>query len=293
MAHVAIVGPGAIGCVLAAWLARTGRHRVTLCARSPVEHGLRVETPSGVLVSSPGVATDPAQLASVDWAIVATKTYDAPGAAAWLAKLPARAPVAIAQNGVEHVERFAPWVARERLVPVMVHIPAERDAPGRVRQRGPARLVAADDELGRAFVALFAGTDVDARTTPDLVSVLWKKLALNVVGALPALVLEPAGVLHDEELGDVARALVRECVAVARAEGAVLDDALAEDVLAEYRAGPRDAVNSLHADRLAGRRMEVDARNGAVVRLGRKHGIATPVNQLVALLLERAQPKGA
>jgi len=106
-------------------------------------------------------------------------------------------------------------------------------------------------------------------------------------------VLEPAGVLHDEELGDVARALVRECVAVARAEGAVLDDALAEDVLAEYRAGPRDAVNSLHADRLAGRRMEVDARNGAVVRLGRKHGIATPANQLVALLLERAQPKGA
>lgn len=289
MTHVAVVGPGAIGCVLAAWLARTGSHRVTLCARTPIEHGLRVETPSGVLTAQPEVATDPARFEGADWAIVATKAYDAEGAAAWLARLPEHTPVAIAQNGVEHRERFVRWVAAERIVPVMVHIPAERDAPGRVRQRGRAQLVVADDVLGRAFAELFAGTEVDATVTPDLRSALWRKLALNAVGALPALVLEPAGVLHDDALGAVARALVHECVAVGRAEGAVLDDELAERVLAEYRAGPRDAVNSLHADRLAGRAMEIDARNGAIVRLGRKHGLATPVNQLVVALLERAE----
>jgi 2-dehydropantoate 2-reductase len=50
-----------------------------------------------------------------------------------------------------------------------------------------------------------------------------------------------------------------------------------------------DSINSLHADRLAGRSMEIDARNGVIVRLGRRHGIATPVNEMIVALLEAAQ----
>lgn len=56
------------------------------------------------------------------------------------------------------------------------------------------------------------------------------------------------------------------------------------------RDGAPSSVNSLHADRLAGRPMEVDARNGAVVRFGAKHGIATPLNKAVVALLEAVQP---
>jgi 2-dehydropantoate 2-reductase len=84
------------------------------------------------------------------------------------------------------------------------------------------------------------------------------------------------------------RARVRECIAVGRAEGADLDDTLIESVLDSYRTGPEDAINSLHADRLAGRRIEIDARSGAVVRLGRKHRIETPANQMIVALLEAA-----
>jgi 2-dehydropantoate 2-reductase len=51
------------------------------------------------------------------------------------------------------------------------------------------------------------------------------------------------------------------------------------------RSGPRDGKNSLHADREAGRPMEWDARNGVVSRLGRRHGIATPVSDAVTGLL--------
>jgi ketopantoate reductase len=45
-----------------------------------------------------------------------------------------------------------------------------------------------------------------------------------------------------------------------------------------------------NADRLAGRPMEVDARNGAVVRLGAKHGIPTPLNQAIVAMLDAVQP---
>jgi 2-dehydropantoate 2-reductase len=75
---------------------------------------------------------------------------------------------------------------------------------------------------------------------------------------------------------------------VGRAEGADLPSDLPETVVEGYRSGPADGVNSLHADRAAGRPMELDARNGVIVRLGARHGIATPVNAMVVALLEAA-----
>jgi 2-dehydropantoate 2-reductase len=103
---------------------------------------------------------------------------------------------------------------------------------------------------------------------------------------LPALLLQPSGVLRGEALGEVALQIVRECAAVGRAEGARLDEDVAEAVLRAYRAAPADGINSLHADRLAGRPMEIDASNGVIVRLGKKHGIPTPCNQMAVALLE-------
>src|SRR6185295_15998175 len=100
-----------------------------------------------------------------------------------------------------------------------------------------------------------------------------------------ALVLQPAGVMRDEQIGELSRALVRECVSVVPAEFAMLPDDLPDSVLQTYRAAPLDSVNSLHADRAAGRQTEIDARNGAIVRLGRKHGIPTPCNQMAVALL--------
>ncbi|MBS0633332.1 MAG: 2-dehydropantoate 2-reductase [Verrucomicrobia bacterium] len=287
MARIAIVGPGAIGGVMAAWLAQTGRHEVALCARRPLAGPLTVTNGSQVITADVDVLVDPARARAVDWVLVATKAYDAAGAAAWFPGLCANgAPVAVLQNGVEHRERFAGFMAPEKVVPVMVDCPAERTGPLQVRQRGLAKLAVADDAPGRAFAALFVGTDVAVETSEDFKSVLWRKLCVNAAGVLPALLLKPAAVFQDERIGEIARGIVRECIAVGRAEGASLDDDLAESVLARYRAAPPDSVNSLHADRAAGRPTEIDARNGVVVRLGRKHGIATPLNQMAVALIE-------
>jgi len=69
-----------------------------------------------------------------------------------------------------------------------------------------------------------------------------------------------------------------------------LDDGLVEEIIEGYRNGPPDAVNSLHADRLSGRPLEIDARNGAVIRFGRRHRIPTPVNDIMVTLLKSASP---
>jgi 2-dehydropantoate 2-reductase len=283
---ILLIGPGAIGGAVSAWLVEAG-HEVTLAARTAFET-LRVETPDGrVLESRPRVITDPAEVSGYhDWVLVATKTYDSDAAAEWLGALgDSSAPVAVLQNGVEHVARFSQWLPRERILPVMVDIPCERDAPGKVRQRGAGMIRVPAGETGRAFVDLFDGTSFDVSEAEDFTTVLWRKLCINVAGAVSALADEPGGVAWREPAADAMRALVRECIAVGRAEGATLDDSVADQVVEHYRKAPPDSINSLHADRLAHRPMEWEARNGAVRRAGRKHGIATPVSDTVCDLL--------
>lgn len=286
MARIAIVGVGAIGGVTAALLQQASGHELLLCTRRPMS-ALLVETPNGCVDVHATFVTDPKEAFEVDWVIVATKAYDVAGAAKWLERLASKdAPVAVLQNGVEHRERFAPYVATERILPVMVDCPAERQAIDRIRQRGVMHLKVPDCATGRGFVELFAGTTADAAVVPDFQSVVWRKLCFNSAGVLSALLLQPAGVVREEALGEVALEIIRECAAVARAEGAQLEENVAEVVLAAQRAAPPDSINSMLADRQAGRPVEIDARNGVIVRLGRKHGIATPANSMALALME-------
>ena len=81
------------------------------------------------------------------------------------------------------------------------------------------------------------------------------------------------------------RAYLREGLAVARAEGAKLDDAVAQEILANFQCAPEDLGTSILADRQADRPMEWDIRNGVIQRYGRKHGIAVPISDVVVPLL--------
>ena len=285
MARIGIVGVGAIGGVTSALLQQAG-HELLLCTRRPMSE-LSVETPDGLVRVDGTFVTNPAEASAVDWVIAAMKTYDVAAAAKWLERLCAKgAPVAVLQNGVEHRERFAPYVPMDKILPVMVDCPAERQAPDRIRQRGVMHLKVPYGALGHAFVELFAGTTADASVVPDFLSVVWRKLCFNSAGVLSALTMQPAGVVRSEALGDVALEMIRECAAVARAEGAKLEEDIAETILSAQRAAPADGINSMLADRQAGRPVEIDARNGVIVRLGRKYGIPTPANGMAVALME-------
>jgi len=286
MARVAIVGVGAIGGVLAGLLEAAGRHEITLCTRRPLE-GLTVTTPEGVVWVKAKNLTDPARAEAVDWVFVATKAYDAQGAAEWFPSLCRKnAPVAILQNGVEHRERFAPYVKPELILPVIIDCPVERQQDGSVVQRGPARIQVEARRLGAEFAELLAGSSARVEQTDDFITAAWRKLCINSAGAISALTMKPAGVLRDEALGNIALGIVAECVAVGRAEGARLEESMGQQVLDGYRAQPADSINSMLADRLAGRPMEIDARNGVIVRKGEKYGINTPLNRMAVALLK-------
>lgn len=282
---ISLIGPGAIGGTLAAWLATKPRNAVSICARTPFTE-LVVEAPSRTLATVPTLFTDPSEPSPVDWVIVATKTYQIPSAAKWLEKLvhPSTR-IAVVQNGVEHISNLAPYVDTSRIVPVIIDCPAERQAPGRILQRANIYMAVPNTQDAADFAALFEDPNIEITLTDSWLSAAWQKLCTNSAGAICALVNQPANIAKDPQAADIMRALIRECIAVGRAEGAEIDDAIVENVIASQQAAPDGAMNSIHADLVARRPMEWDARNGVIARLGQKHGIPTPYNQMAAQIL--------
>lgn len=292
MTTIALIGPGAIGGMFAAWLMQVPGNEVVLCARTPFER-LVVRAPEDrTLEVTPRILTDPESAGSagpVDWVLAVTKTYATAGAARWVERLvgPATA-VAVVQNGVEHMERFRGLVPSERTLPVITDVPADRSAPGRIWQRRHGVTTVPEGELGRRFVALFQPTPFTPVTTDDFLTASWTKLVLNSTGVVNALTLKPAGVVRNDRIAALMRAIAAETLAVGKAVGARLREEWPDEIVARYRSSPPDSINSLLADRLAGRPTEIDARNGVVVRLGAQHGVPTPLNAMAVAILEAA-----
>jgi 2-dehydropantoate 2-reductase len=289
MVRITLIGPGAIGALVAARLCRNPDNEVTVAARTAVGK-LTIESDETSLEAAPVILTDPGEAEPADWVLVATKAYDSPHAAEWFATTADdQTRVAVLQNGVTHVDRFSQWIPRERILPVIVDCPSERIGPGRIRQRGPALLTVPSGDHGTAFASLFVDTGIECRTTDDFVTAAWWKLCLNAAGVINALLLQPARIAQDELANRLMRHIINEAAAVGRAEGAKLAPDIADELIGIYRGHPPDSVNSLHADVEAGRPTEIDLRNGVVVELGKRHGIRTPYNDMAVTLLRLAE----
>lgn len=286
MTRLALIGPGAIGGLVSAWLCQNRHNEVTVCARTPIRQ-LQMLTPYGRITAEPEVLLTPGESGPMDWVLVATKAYDSNAAAEWFPGLLGdHTRVAVLQNGVDHVERFSAMLPAERILPVIVDCPTERESPEIIAQRGEATVVVPRSDAGADFCKLFADTKIAASQHEDFQTAAWSKLCINSAGVVNALTGKPAGIANDPKAAQLMRLIVKETVAVGCAEGAALTHHMADEVVDIYCSQPADSVNSLLADRLAGRPMEVDIRNGVVVRLGKKHGIPTPFNQMAVSLLE-------
>ena len=286
---LAIVGLGSIGGVAAGCLAATDRYDMTVCVRRPIER-LVLEGPEGATASPLHALTDPAQVTQpVEWVLLCTKTYQTQSAAPWLSRLCARSTeVAVLQNGIGHVTTVAPLVNGASVVPVIVYYNGERLANDhvRLRQGSDQDMAVADDAAGRAFAHLFAGTPLRVLLSADFDTLVWRKLLINAVAnPITALTLQRQAVLRRPEVKELCLGILREAVAVARAEGAKLAEDEGARALATLFTFSGELGTSMYFDRLAGRPLEVEALTGAIVAAGKRRGIPTPLNRALLTLL--------
>jgi 2-dehydropantoate 2-reductase len=286
---IALVGPGAIGSTVAA-LAYAAGLPVTLCGRTPRDF-IEVRSDDGDSIVVPGpVRTDPETITEpFDVVLLAVKDTQTEAAAAWLTRLCDENTVVCAlQNGVEQVERVGRYCPSSTVVPAAVWLSAEPQPEGWVRLRSPGRLVLPDDPAARGLAETLRSPRLLVDTDPDFATAAWYKLLTNAVAGLMVLTGRRSGMFRRDDVARLARDYLAECLSVARAEGAKLDDDVIEEIIGLFSGVPEDLTTSILTDREHGRPLEWDVRNGVVARKAVCHGLATPISDLVVPLLAAA-----
>ncbi|MBV8349979.1 MAG: oxidoreductase [Mycolicibacterium sp.] len=286
-ARIAVVGPGAVGSTVAAGVHHAG-YPVVLCGRTARDHlDVRRDGADPIIVPGP-VHTDPGGLTGrVDLVVLAVKATQNAEAGRWLAVLcDENTTVCVLQNGVEQVEQVQPHCPRSTVVPGIVWFPAETQPGGWVRLRGEPRVTLPADAGPVAEVLRAAGCVVT--TAADFTTEAWRKLLVNALAGLEVLTGRRSGMFRRDDVAALARRYLRECLAVARAEGAALDDAAIDDLVNMLRHAPEDMGTSILVDREARRPLEWDVRNGVIIRKAARHGLPVPISEVLVPLLAAA-----
>ena len=279
----AILGTGGIGGLLGGALARAGAGVVLLMRPETLaRYGGRLAVESAVLgdfevevPAAPGLDRD------IDALWVTTKAMQLEPALALAPPERVSGAVVIPLlNGVDHLALLR--ARYPNVVAGAIRVESERLAPARIRQSSPFLRV----ELAGAepLAAELRAAGIDCRVRDDHLSLLWDKLAFLAPVALATTALDaPLGaVRHDERY----RRCQNEVLAVARAEGARVDE---KALGALQEAAPDEMRSSMQKDVAAGRRPELDAIAGPILRGGRRHGIPVPAtDELARLVGDRA-----
>lgn len=292
--RVALVGAGSVGLSLAHAFGEADAD-ITVCGGSTPLEAIAITYGDGPRVGERTVipahhATDPAAIAAADIVILAVKAHQTVSTAPWLRRIRPGATLLVAQNGVEQVGRTRPLLdPGVRVAPVIVYFNARRTAPGEatLTPMGERDVVMPDDPASRRAGDLLRAAGLRAANTADHRAVAWRKLLVNAtVNPITALTARHSELMAEPAMQRLARAIMDEALRAARADGVHLDGGDVDDALALFRTLPAGTSTSMLQDRLAGRVLEADAINGAIVRAGERHGIPTPLNHMLLDLCE-------
>jgi 2-dehydropantoate 2-reductase len=303
--RIAIMGTGGVGGYYGGLLAAAGQE-VTFIARGAHleairDKGLQIKSVHGDFAVSPAKVTDrPGEIGPVDLVIVATKTYHTDEAARAIKPLIGSGTVVISlQNGIDAAERIGSVVGIEHMIGGATWLSAALEAPGKIGQYSQFRRIALGELDGRitpraqAIVSVLASTPAVIELVPNIKQVLWTKFVfIAAISALGGLTRVAIGEYRQvPEARDVLAEAMAEVVAVAKANGVSLHADIIAKTLAFIDASAPDIRPSMQRDLEAGRTSELESLIGVVVRMGKQHGVPTPVLRLAYALLKPAHMK--
>ena len=234
---------------------------------------------------------DPVKIGPVDVVLLAVKTYDNETALPQLKPLLGPATVVLSlQNGVDSVDEVAAVVGEERVLGGPTYIATALSLPGLIEQTGVHRRIVFGEAFGERttiserverIAAVMVAADIQAEAVADARIAMWEKFVyLAPFAAFTGAARLPIGPLRaDPFIYEQIMAAVGEVESVARAEGVAIRDhtSLMEYVTNYVTALPAATRSSLLIDLQMGKRLELDALPGSVVRRGRAAGVPTPI----------------
>lgn len=299
--RIAVIGAGAVGCYYGAMLLRAG-HDVALVGRAAHvqainDKGLHFESAAFTGFIPAKAVADISDLTAPDLALFAVKSGDTETAATALG--PVLKPDSIVlslQNGVDNPARLRK-ILSQPVIAAAVYVAAEMPGPGHVKHNGRGELAIGASPQSAALAQLLSEAGIATTIADDIDAVQWTKLINNCAyNALSAV----AGIAYGEMfkvegVPDVVTATVNECLAVANACGITLPGDVLDKTLSLVTGMPLQQ-SSTSQDLARGKPSEIDYLNGFIVRAGRAHGIPTPTNlalQVMVKLVERSGSRRA
>ena len=316
-----VMGAGAIGCFVGGCLAAAGADVVFMArprVRQALGHegltltdvfGRHQQLPTAALQLVDAAKALPAATSAPSLVLLAVKSGATAEAAHMLAQaLPAGTLVLSLQNGLANAPQAQAAAPALRVLPGMVSFNVAELAPGHYHQGTEGHLAAQDDAALRAWKPLFAQAGLPLTLHTDLRPVQWGKLLLNLnnpVNALSGLPLRAE--LMQRGYRRVFAALMEEALAVLRAAGIApakltpiapqylpallrLPDGLFRILAARMLRMDAQARSSMADDLVMGRRTEIEALCGEVVRLAQAQGINSPCNARMVQLIDGPWP---
>jgi 2-dehydropantoate 2-reductase len=297
--RIAVMGAGGVGAFLGSRLAAAGAD-VAYVARG--EHlaalrrdGLTIAGRDGTRTTTRVTAVEePSEIGPVELVLFTVKSYDTEAASKRLPPLigPETAVLSL-QNGIDNEIEIARVVTEEHVLGGAAYILAAIEGPGVIRS-GPARIVVGELTPGPAtnrvneIVALARAGGVAADAVEDVRLAKWEKYVLLVAfSAVSAATQLPLGDIRRSEAAvEMLRGIATEAWTVGRALGVPLRDGLVEERVALVLQQADDEGTSLRHDLLHGRRMEIEALQGTLKRLGREAGVPTPWTDAAYAILQ-------
>ena len=285
---VVVLGAGAIGSVYAVKL--SARHHVTVVARPDHvdairSHGLRLIGRETVTARLDAV-TRLESIAPNTLVLLTTKVNASEAALAPMAGLVRDDTVVVCvQNGLdsEGIARRA-LQGRGHVLRAITQFGAIFEAPGLVNFTASGYTLLEDGPRSAAIAELLSAAGLDGRVSADIKTEIWRKLIFNcVINPITAMVGTEVGGIADPRLDPLKRLVIDECLAVAGAEGVAFEIDFLTTIAEVF--GASRTIASMRQDLMRGRPTEVDHMNGAVVALGRRHGLECPVNAALAAIV--------
>ena len=305
--RIAMVGAGGVGGYFGGRLAQAG-HDVAFIARgghlkAMLQDGLRVESINGDFAVSPVQATDnPDDVAPVDLVILGVKAWQIPETAARLSPMIGPDTLVLPlQNGLEASAQVAEVLGPASVLGGLCAIYSYITAPGCIRHIGIDPYVTfgalQPSQTGRLVEvqAALQQAGVTATIAPDIRVPLWEKFLVLRWGVVGAVSRVPAGVMRQlPQARDMIDQAGREVLDAAKTQGIKIPEDALQRSSALLDSLPAVATTSLQRDVMEGRPSELDAQAGALVRLGEKAGVATPLHTFIyhSLLPMEMQARG-
>ena len=301
---IVVVGSGAIGSLYGAFLSRLEDTEVILIGRNPhvsaiQERGLKIKGILGEHVFKMKAMKFANEVDEADLVIVTTKTYDTLTAAQSAKHLiDGGASVLLIQNGLGTEDLVAKALKTTKVLRATTCMGALRTSPGVVTATGCGLTEIGSRypenyDLVEKLTKMMREVGFDVRSSDNIEGVVWTKTlvncGINPVGALTG--LTNGEVYKNKALRGLIVKLVEEAVQVVEALGIELTT---EDPV-RYALGTAKATgentNSMLQDLQAGKRTEIDAITGEVIRLAKELGIETPSSEAVYALVKALESK--